>query len=557
MILLYWHTIRHLKAVQFYGRLIHRYWRPRIKLKSLPKLSKHTDSWQKPASRLSSMVGPNDFKFLNELGNLNQLGWDNPSREKLWRYNLHYFDDLNAHNVEERKSWHSDLIEKWIVENDPFVGTSWESYPTSLRIVNWIKWHLGGNQLSVSALQSLFIQLRWLNKRLEYHLLGNHLFANAKALVFGGLFFENTEANNWLQKGLAILEREVKEQILPDGGHFELSIMYHALVIEDILDLINIIKCFSGKLNEEQNNQVSSWYDVAEKMYFWLHTMCHPDGEISFFNDSAFDVAPSISELDTYAKRLGIVTLETTDKKLLLLKDSGYIRIKNNSLLALLDVAKIGPDYLPGHGHADTLSFELSVGDQRVIVNSGTSCYGSSTERLKQRGTLSHNTVTVNGENSSEVWGGFRVARRAYPRKLKILNSQSGNNLEVHCSHDGYDRLKGKPVHTRSWYMNERELLIKDNVLGYYKTAEARFHFHPDIQVTIKPNHKSGTVLMEGNKILTWFIDDGFAALEESFWYPKFGMTVPNFCLQIKLVKGVSVLRLRFSKSEFYSKKLS
>jgi len=285
--------------------------------------------------------------------------------------------------------------------------------------------------------------------------------------------------------------------------------------------------------------------------------MCHPDGEISFFNDAAFSVAPSVAELDSYFQRLQMESPKSPDKKLFFLKDSGYVRAKNGSAVAILDVAKIGPDYLPGHGHADTLSFELSIGVQRVIVNSGTSCYGSSTERLKQRGTLSHNTVTVDGENSSEVWGGFRVAQRAYSRNLKINDSQSGNKLEVHCSHDGYNRLGGKPVHTRSWCMNESELLIKDNVLGFYETAEACFHFHPDIQVTIKPNHKSGTVLMEGNKILTWFIDDGFAALEESFWYPKFGMTVPNFCLQIKLVKGVSVLRLRFSKSEFYSKKLS
>ena len=223
----------------------------------MPKLSKHTDSWQKPASRLSSMIGPNDFKFLNEKGNLDEVGWDSPTREKIWRYNQHYFDDLNAHNEEERKSWHSDLIEKWIVGNAPFFGTGWESYPTSLRIVNWIKWHLSDNQLSISALQSLFIQLRWLNKRLEYHLLGNHLFANAKALVFGGLFFENKEANNWLQKGLAILEREVREQILPDGGHFELSTMYHALAFEDILDLINVTKTFSGSLSSEQKNIIS------------------------------------------------------------------------------------------------------------------------------------------------------------------------------------------------------------------------------------------------------------------------------------------------------------
>jgi uncharacterized heparinase superfamily protein len=49
--------------------------------------------------------------------------------------------------------------------------------------------------------------------------------------------------------------------------------------------------------------------------------------------------------------------------------------------------------------------------------------------------------------------------------------------------------------------MNESKLLIKDNVLGHYKTADARFHFHPDVQLTIKPNNKSGNVIMEGNNI--------------------------------------------------------
>ena len=485
------------------------------------------------------MLSPNDFIFLNEKGNLDKVGWDGPSREKLWRYNQHYFDDLNAQDGKERKSWHFDLIKKWIVENAPFVGTGWESYPTSLRIVNWIKWHLGGNRLSAYALQSLFIQLRWLNKRLEYHLLGNHLFANAKALVFGGLFFEGKEADRWLKKGLRILKKEIEVQILPDGGHFELSTMYHSLALEDILDLINVTKTFSDDLSSEQKNMISSFFDLAISMDGWLKNMCHPDGEISFFNDSAFDVAPSISELDAYAKRLGILTLEITDTNLILLKDSGYVRIKNDFAQALLDVAKIGPNYLPGHGHADTLSFELSVGDQRVVVNSGTSCYGSSAKRLKQRGTPSHNTVTVNGENSSEVWGGFRVARRAYPRQLKILNSQSVNKVEVHCSHDGYSRLKDKPIHRRSWIFKEHMLEIQDNIKGKYETAVSRFHFHPSLTLVIDEPNNCGTVNLQSGKILDWFILEGTGKLEASSWHPRFGESKTSTCLEVTLKAGL------------------
>src|SRR5690606_31907456 len=108
----------------------------------------------------------------------------------------------------------------------------WEPYPLSLRIVNWIKWAMSGSTLSPTMEQSLAIQVRWLTGRLEYHLLGNHLFANAKALVMAGLFFKGPEADAWLAKGLSILEREVPQQLLPDGGHFERSTMYHALALE-------------------------------------------------------------------------------------------------------------------------------------------------------------------------------------------------------------------------------------------------------------------------------------------------------------------------------------
>ena len=182
------------------------------------------------------MTGPRGFVFLNQPGQLDEIGWDGPQREKLWRYNQHYFDDLNAIDAPTRRAWHTALVEDWVADNPPGHGIGWEPYPLSLRVVNWIKWSLAGTTLSPAALQSLAVQVRWLTDRLEIHLLGNHLFANAKALVFAGLFFQGKEADTWLKKGLRILERQVPEQILPDGGHFERSTMYHALALEDILD---------------------------------------------------------------------------------------------------------------------------------------------------------------------------------------------------------------------------------------------------------------------------------------------------------------------------------
>ncbi|MGH8675674.1 MAG: heparinase II/III family protein, partial [Burkholderiales bacterium] len=321
------------------------------------------------------------FRFLNETLPQGNGRWGEGAPSQLWRYNLHYFDDLNAFDAEDRHRWHVEAIAKWIRDNPPGRGDAWAPYPTSLRVVNWIKRTLGGGGLEERAVHSLAIQVRSLSRRLEYHLLGNHLFVNAKALVFAGLFFEGEEAEFWLEKGMRILAREMPEQILADGGQFERSPMYHALALEDVLDLINLASAFSGGVPEKWRAFVGSWPAIAQRMRAWLSTMCHPDGEIAFFNDAAIGIAPSPAELERYASELvgaqDMAIAGATEGggeagaslRVLHLVESGYVRADAPDAALLIDVAPVGPDYLPGHAHADTLSFELSLFGQRVIVN--------------------------------------------------------------------------------------------------------------------------------------------------------------------------------------------
>lgn len=469
---------------------------------------------------------------------MQEVGWDGPQREKLWRYNQHYFDDLNAKDNGARTAWHHTLLLDWLRKNAPGHGCGWEPYPTSLRIVNWMKWALGGGHLPAECVHSLAIQARWLRQRLEIHLLGNHLFANAKALVFAGLFFEGQEAQQWLHTGLRILEREVPEQILPDGGHFERSTMYHALALEDMLDLCNLQACYAGTLISNQQDNSASWRERAGQMLGWLNTMRHPDGEFSFFNDAALGIAPACEELDGYARRLGIQSPLLDSAASRWLPNSGYARLATQDAVVLLDMAPIGPDYLPGHAHADTLSFELSVSGHRVLVNSGTSCYGISAERLRQRGTAAHNTVVVAGTDSSEVWSGFRVARRARPLSPKV-----DVGSEPRCAsggHDGYTRLLGKPIHHRKWEMGEGYLTVEDHVSVASAPAQARFHFHPEVKFEAGGDaNKSYAVLPDGRRI-EWQIDTGLARLEQSSWHPRFGVSLPNTCLAVDLAQGRS-----------------
>ena len=539
----YWHTIRYLRPVQFYGRLWFRIWHPSPNLKPAPLHSEPSGLWQTPAKRLASMSGPRDFVFLNQPGQLDEIGWDGPQREKLWRYNQHYFDDLNAIDATARLDWHLPLIEDWIAKSPPGEGNGWEPYPTSLRIVNWIKWSLSHGKLSQRALHSLAIQTRWLLGRLEFHLLGNHLFANAKALVFAGLFFQDKESEGWLNKGMQILEKEVPEQILSDGGHFERSTMYHAQALEDLLDLLNISACYASKLSPSQHSQVSDWENRALKMHRWLKAMCHPDDEMSLFNDAAFGIAPDMGELEPYAHHLIPGLQSAGEQALLQLPESGYVRLTHGPAVAILDVAPLGPDYLPGHAHADTLTFELSVHGQRVLVNPGTSCYGNSPERLRQRGTASHNTVTIDGCDSSEVWSGFRVARRASPIELRLNKAPDDSSCEVSCGHNGYHWLPGKPIHHRTWRINENGITIKDVVEGPHQVAISRFHFHPKVDIKFSSGNTKCMVQLPSGEALNLYIEKGQGQLESSTWHPRFGVSLPSTCLVVRLQKNTSAVR--------------
>ena len=480
-----------------------------------------------PPKRRASFSKDGVPTYLNVRGVLGSAeDWDDPEVPRLWRYNLHYFDDLNAEGANKRIALHRDLIQRWINENPPPVGTGWEPFPVSLRIVNWVKWSLAGNSLESSWEKSLAVQADWLAKNVEWHLLGNHLFANAKALVFAGLFFEGDAADRWLNRGLKILTREIPEQVLADGGQFERSPMYHAIAFEDILDLINISACWPGLMKPKLEIDLK---DSAARMLTWLRVMCHPDGEIALFNDAAMGIAPTPDELIQYSERLGI-TAPPTAINAIHLADSGYVRAESDDAVLFVDVGEIGPDYLPGHAHADTLSFELSLFGHRCIVDSGCSTYEVSEERLRQRGTAAHNTVIVDDQDSSEVWSSFRVARRAWPKNVSV--ETEGNIVEIRGSHDGYWRLPGRVTHQRHWRLEDGALTIQDTLFGQWRTAVAHLLLHPDITAKFE---NGGVRLRLGDREVTVQVDGGQIEIGASTWHPEFGLAIPTGRLRIQM----------------------
>ncbi|KKO47839.1 heparinase [Arsukibacterium sp. MJ3] len=517
-----YHTVKPLRFEQIFYRMLY-------KLKPLRNISLIINApspaswvWNGPEVLQPSFLGGNDVCFLNLPGKINSAqDWNNTKFEKLWLYNLHYFDDLNAQNSKKRVTTQLRLVQRWVSENPAVSGNGWEPYPLSLRLVNWVKWYNRAQLNNPDILSSIELQASALSKQLEYHILGNHLFANAKALVFVGCFLQGDSADKYLNLGLRILEREIPEQFLPDGGHFELTPMYHCILLWDLLDLINLA---SISKHRKLANVLPKWRVVAEKALHWLKVMQHPDGEVSFFNDSTMGIAATPAQLFSYATSLSLHLVNLPLPELVMLPVSGYSRISMPEHTLLFDHAAVGPDYLPGHAHADTLSIEWSVGLERVLVNSGTSIYGLSKERLRQRQTAAHNTVEVDNTDSSEVWSGFRVARRAY---AKLLDADAKNGkVALTASHDGYKRLKGKVTHLREVDANNKSISITDKLQGEYNNAIVHWHLHPKVKVKKLSDYElsltldSGTLLIVRCNIPLQVIP--------SSWHPGFGETISS-----------------------------
>jgi uncharacterized heparinase superfamily protein len=469
------------------------------------------------------------FCFLNQEKTFSDGGIDWASKEmsKLWRYNLHYFDYLfdagRSHDVQVR------LISDWIAKNPLGTGIGWEPYTLSLRIANWIKFFLQNDApIQEEWLQSLYRQALWLEKNIEYHILANHYLKNGVALFFAGIYFEGARADRWIKKGLKILLDEVAEQFLADGGHYERSPMYHSICVIDYLDVLNLAQNSQPVISLEETTQFRQ--RITASLNF-LNDICLPDNEIALFNDSAFGIAPTPSQIFEYARRVIGYEPPARPPGLAIYEQSasGYYTCRKEEDAIIIDCGQIGPDYQPGHAHCDTLSYELAINGRRVIVDSGVFDYEASPERAYARSTKAHNTVVVDGEEQSEIWGVFRVARRARPIQACIEQKADGS-VRFTGAHDGYARLTGKPIHKRCMsYDGQQSWVIEDMLEGRgAHRMESYIHIHPDFQAAesgasirvLEPNGSPIAIIET--------LEAGQMRVEQGWYFPEFGVKREN-----------------------------
>jgi uncharacterized heparinase superfamily protein len=356
-------------------------------------------------------------------------------------------------------------------------------------------------ELRARVWPSIWLQAEWLSRNLETHLRANHLFENAAALAFCGACFGGP-GDAWLRRGIAWLDREIPEQVLADGGHFERSPMYHARVVH-VLAMLHATR---------RPELVERVVEPLARTRAALARLCHPDGEIALLNDAAIGIAPDPRELLEAPSPEGVFAL----------RDTGYFGARSSGHYVVCDAAPVGPDYNPGHAHGDLLSFELSLAGRRVIVDAGVHGYDGDPLRAWCRSTRAHNTVEIDGQDQCEFWSTFRVAQRGRPRGVVWTADRGGFRLSAW--HDGYERLAGRPRHAREfrWYA-DGVLLVRDRVTAARPVvAISRLHLHPDCSVE-ELSARRARIRHPGGVFSVVFAGEGELAVEASTYCPEFG----------------------------------
>jgi uncharacterized heparinase superfamily protein len=442
-------------------RTAERRW-PELVTRSVDPPTGVTPGWPASFSPLDAHLDQGDaaevaqgtFTFLGETRSVGEpADWHQQGAPRLWRFHLYYLEWAwalaQAPDRASARASFASLWRSWRTSIEPAQGDAWSPYVASLRA--WVLCSVFDALVNGSGIESDYLdQIAWhagyVQSHLELDVGGNHLLKNLKALIGMGAFLARPHV---VASGRRLLEAQLPVQVLADGGHFERSPSYHCQVLGDLIDI-------RGLLASTNAPPVVGLDDAIDSMRRWLGAMVGADGEVALCNDA----------IPVGTRRLAALEPTPPPKEpVTVLATSGYVVIRPDEHTQLiLDVGDPCPDDLPAHAHADCLSFELWVDGERWVVDTGTSTYGAGPRRAYERSTAAHNTIEIDGEDQTEVWGIFRAARRA--RGTLELITSVGGAVEVVASHDGYRRLSGSPVHRRHWRISPGRVQITDTITG-------------------------------------------------------------------------------------------
>lgn len=420
------------------------------------------------------------------------------------------------------------ILADWIA-NNPLgdrhaPDTAWHPYCISRRLPVWmLLWSASPvpAELSTPLRRSMYLQARYLEDHLEWDLGGNHLLENIAALALAGCFFEGRDATRWLRKSERLLRRELAEQILPHGEHYERSPGYHCRVMEILLDVYESTRRVAPSM-------ASLCEAPLERMAGFLADILHPDEDIPLFGDSCLDEASGPRSLiDSVRCAIGS---QKTPGTSLPTRAAGptaktvgeYWVWRHERDFLIFDAGPVGVDHLPAHAHSDLLTLEASLNGKRLFVDTGNFDYDDGPFRQHCRSMAAHNVSQIDGAEQCDVWSHFRMGRRGRPSRL--TTGQAKGFDWAWATHDAYGFLDA-PVTGRWLACRPRgPWFCVDWVRGAgVRTLTTRLHLHPDSEVM--PSEEGQLRIRHAESTLQLiFLSPGEVNVRPCWYCPGFGI---------------------------------
>jgi len=367
------------------------------------------------------------------------------------------------------------LVAAWLDSADRWSEPAWQAEVTATRIAAWIAhWDElvtrapTEDPLRRRMLVSIARQASHLARVAASQASGRARLRAIKGLVLAGLAL----GGGWrrIEKPLALLEAELPAQLRPDGGHVSRNPAMQLEVLRDLIDIRTALRA-------ARVTQPAGLQSAIDRMTPALRLFRHADGRLAQFNGS----------VEAFGSMLDLVLgrAEAKGRPPSRLPHTGFERLEAGKTVVLLDAG--AP---PGAGwdeaaHAGTLSFEMSHGRERLIVNCG-GFHGASRDWCRAaRATAAHSTLVVADTNSAELLpeGGF--GRRA--AKIECERQEEEGSHWVAASHDGYAPAFSL-VHERQLFLSADgdDLRGEDRLEGQGGVGFAiRFHLHPSVEVSM------------------------------------------------------------------------
>lgn len=357
-----------------------------------------------------------------------------------------------------------------------------------------------------------------------------------RGLIAAGVALPNHGA--FLTRALRLLPAELARQVLPDGYHVERSPAAQLTALQDLVEI-------RALLAAARTPPPMALAAAIERMAPALRALRHGDGGLVLFNGTRDGTAR-----DTEAALIELVLAQAGrgGRAPSGLTEGGFHRLQAGRSVLMLDGGPPPPPGLDGYAHAGTLSIELSIGRERLLVNCGAAPVSNSDAwSTAARATAAHSTLVMGDTNSSELKPG---GLGRVPAVVEVQRQEANGAHWLEASHDGYRAVCGA-LHRRRLYMAEsgEDIRGEDAVEAREPQPYAvRFHLHPDVQALVQDEGDS--VLLRLPSGTTWrFRAEGAAMMMEESVY--LGGSAPRPTMQIVLTgmaEGLQQVKWALSK---------